>query len=104
MGLVGVPEIGNGKMGMSGIPLGTKNKYKRMDSEPEVELTEEYEDGASCHHLQQIRSKKKKKPGNMSSPAPFLPFSTLFFLAMKLRTKSTNLSLQETRNSPFTKS
>ncbi|CAN6572861.1 unnamed protein product [Malus baccata var. baccata] len=61
MGLVGVPEIGNGDMGLSGIPLGTKNKYKRMDSESEVELTEEHEDAASRHHLQQIRSKQTRK-------------------------------------------
>ncbi|KAB2609751.1 polyol transporter 4 [Pyrus ussuriensis x Pyrus communis] len=61
MGLVGVPEIGNGEIGLSGIPLGTKNKYKRMDSESEVELTEEYEDAASRHHLQQIRSKQTRK-------------------------------------------
>lgn len=39
MGLVGVHENGNGEMGLSGIPLGSKNKYRRMDSE----LTEEDE-------------------------------------------------------------
>jgi len=30
---MGFQENGNGDMGMSGIPLGAKNKYKRMNSE-----------------------------------------------------------------------
>ncbi|OIV99233.1 hypothetical protein TanjilG_06538 [Lupinus angustifolius] len=30
---MGIQENGNGELGLSGIPLGTKNKYKRMNSE-----------------------------------------------------------------------
>ncbi|KAI4333980.1 hypothetical protein L6164_018724 [Bauhinia variegata] len=37
---MGFQESGNGEMGLSGIPLGGKNKYKRMDSE----FLEEYDD------------------------------------------------------------
>ncbi|XP_058217980.1 probable polyol transporter 4 [Rhododendron vialii] len=33
MGLVGNQENGNGEVGLSGIHLGSKNKYRRMDSE-----------------------------------------------------------------------
>lgn len=33
MGMAGVQENGHGEMGMSDFPLGSKNKYKRMDSE-----------------------------------------------------------------------
>lgn len=32
MGMTGVQENGHGEMGMSDFPLGSKNKYKRMDS------------------------------------------------------------------------
>lgn len=48
MGLVGVQEHGNGEMGMSGISMGTKNKYKRMDSE----LSEDQDFDPSHHHHQ----------------------------------------------------
>lgn len=48
MGLMGVQEHGNGEMGMSGISLGTKNKYKRMDSE----LSEDQDFDPSHHHHQ----------------------------------------------------
>lgn len=33
MGMAGVQENGHGEMGLSDFPLGSKNKYKRMDSE-----------------------------------------------------------------------
>ncbi|KAG5569358.1 hypothetical protein H5410_059124 [Solanum commersonii] len=33
MGMAGVQENGHGEMGMSDFPLGSKNKYKRMDSD-----------------------------------------------------------------------
>lgn len=56
MALVGVQENGNGEMGFSGIPLGTKNKYRRMDSElPEAS------DDASHHHHQEGSSKNTRK-------------------------------------------
>ncbi|XP_059452163.1 probable polyol transporter 4 [Corylus avellana] len=56
MGLVGVQENGNGEMGLSVVPLGTKNKYRRMDSE----LTEDVDD-ASHHHHQENRSKSTRR-------------------------------------------
>nr|QCU55122.1 polyol transporter [Camellia fraterna] len=54
MGLVGLQEYGNREMGLSGFPLGAKNKYRRMDSE----LTE---DDDSLHLQQQQRSRNTKK-------------------------------------------
>ncbi|CAI9783663.1 unnamed protein product [Fraxinus pennsylvanica] len=33
MGLAGIQENGVGEMGLGGVPLGAKNKYRRMDSE-----------------------------------------------------------------------
>ncbi|KAI8011513.1 putative polyol transporter 4 [Camellia lanceoleosa] len=54
MGLVGLQENGNREMGLSGFPLGTKNKYRRMDSE----LTE---DDDSLHLQQQQRNRNTKK-------------------------------------------
>nr|QCU55124.1 polyol transporter [Camellia fraterna] len=54
MGLVGLQEYGNRDMGLSGLPLGAKNKYRRMDSE----LTE---DDDSLHLQQQQRSRNTKK-------------------------------------------
>lgn len=54
MGLVGVQENGNGEMGLSGVPLGSKNKYRRMDSE----LTEE-DDASQSHHHHVSNSTKK---------------------------------------------
>ncbi|KAG6717890.1 hypothetical protein I3842_04G123000 [Carya illinoinensis] len=56
MELVGVQENGNGEMGFSGIPLGTKNKYRRMDSE-----LSEASDDASHHRHQEGRSKNTRK-------------------------------------------
>lgn len=56
MGLVGVQENGNGEMGLSGLPLGSKNKYRRMNSE----LTEDYDD-ASHQQRQEDRNKSTRK-------------------------------------------
>lgn len=53
MGLVGVQENGNGEVGLS---IGTKNKYRRMDSED----TEDFDDG-SHHHHQEKRSSSTRK-------------------------------------------
>uniref|UniRef100_A0A5B6YRR4 Putative polyol transporter 4 n=1 Tax=Davidia involucrata TaxID=16924 RepID=A0A5B6YRR4_DAVIN len=57
MGLVGIQENGNGEMGLSGVSLGNKNKYRRMDSE----LTEDGYDDTSHHHHQQKKSNSKRK-------------------------------------------
>lgn len=57
---MGIPENGNGEMGLAGIPLGAKNKYKRMDSE----LTDDMElddDAVSRHHQQLERSRTTRK-------------------------------------------
>ncbi|KAA3482752.1 putative polyol transporter 4 [Gossypium australe] len=54
MGLVGVQGDGNGEMALS---LGSKNKYKRMDSE----LSDDFEDNASHHHHQLERKKSTRK-------------------------------------------
>ncbi|KAK8363743.1 hypothetical protein V6Z12_A03G182800 [Gossypium hirsutum] len=54
MGLVGVQGDGNGEMALS---LGSKNKYKRMDSE----LSDDFEDDASHHHHQLGRKKSTRK-------------------------------------------
>ena len=56
MGLVGVQEHGNREMGLSGISLGTKNKYKRMDSE----LSEDHND-PSHHHEEEDRGSSIRK-------------------------------------------
>nr|XP_023891746.1 probable polyol transporter 4 isoform X1 [Quercus suber] len=56
MGLVGVQENGNGEMGLSGLPLGSKNKYRRMNSE----LTEDYDDASHQQH-QEDRNKSTRK-------------------------------------------
>ncbi|KAJ7981435.1 putative Sugar transporter [Quillaja saponaria] len=56
MVLVGIQENGNGEMGLSGVSLGHKNKYKRMNSE----LAEDYDD-ASHHHHQEDRSSSTRK-------------------------------------------
>ncbi|KAJ7948292.1 putative Sugar transporter [Quillaja saponaria] len=56
MGLMGVQENGKGEQGLSGVPLGSKNKYKRMNSE----LTEDYDD-SSHHHHQEDRSSSTRK-------------------------------------------
>uniref|UniRef100_A0A5B6YRK7 Putative polyol transporter 4 n=1 Tax=Davidia involucrata TaxID=16924 RepID=A0A5B6YRK7_DAVIN len=57
MGLVSIQENGNGGMGLSGVSLGTKNKYERMDSE----LTEDGYDDASHHQHEQKRSITTRK-------------------------------------------
>lgn len=54
MGLVGVQGDGNGEMTLF---LGSKNKYKRMDSE----LSDDFEDDASHHHHQLERNKSTRK-------------------------------------------
>ena len=51
MGLVGVPENGNGETGVS-LALGSKNKYRRMDSE----LTEDDD-----HYLREERKSTIRK-------------------------------------------
>lgn len=53
MGLLGLQENSNREMGLSGFPLGAKNKYRRMDSE----LTE---DDDSLHLQQQQRNRNTK--------------------------------------------
>ncbi|KAK2985507.1 hypothetical protein RJ640_008680 [Escallonia rubra] len=59
MGLMGVQENGNGDMELAGLPLGNKNKYKRMVSE----LTDygDEDDDASHHHHQQDKSRSIRK-------------------------------------------
>ncbi|KAL0001898.1 hypothetical protein SO802_015679 [Lithocarpus litseifolius] len=56
MGLAAVQENGNGDMGLSGLPLGRKNKYRRMNSE----LTEDYDDASHQQH-QEDRNKSTRK-------------------------------------------
>lgn len=56
MGLVGAQENGHGELGLSGITLGSKNKYKRMGSK----LTEDCDD-ASHHHHQEDTSRSTRK-------------------------------------------
>lgn len=53
---MGVQENGNGEMGLSGLPLGSKNKYRRMNSE----LTEDYDDASHQQH-QEDRNKSTRK-------------------------------------------
>lgn len=58
MGLMNIQENGNeDMMGLSGVALGTKNKYKRMNSE----FTEDHDDDASNHHLQVERRSRTRK-------------------------------------------
>ncbi|OMP07871.1 Sugar/inositol transporter [Corchorus olitorius] len=54
MGLVGVQENGNGEMGLS---LGTKNKYKRMDSE----LSDDFDDDIALYQDQLERKRSTRK-------------------------------------------
>ncbi|KAK7854478.1 probable polyol transporter 4 [Quercus suber] len=56
MGLVGVQENGNGEMGLSGLPLGSKNKYRRMNSE----LTEDYDDASHQQHQEDRNNSTRK--------------------------------------------
>ena len=56
MGLMGVQENGTGEMGLSGVSLGSKNKYKRMDSD----MKEDEDDGASLHHHHHQEEDRKR--------------------------------------------
>ncbi|KAL4620366.1 hypothetical protein ACB092_06G148900 [Castanea dentata] len=56
MGLVGVQENGNGEMGLSSLPLGSKNKYRRMNSE----LREDYDDASRQKHQQDRNNSTRK--------------------------------------------
>ncbi|KAF7805917.1 putative polyol transporter 4 [Senna tora] len=53
---MGFQENGNGEMGLSGIPLGAKNKYKRMNSE----LPEDADDVLHQQHQQDRRNSTRK--------------------------------------------
>ena len=53
---MGFQENGNGEMGMSGIPLGVKNKYKRMNSE----LPEDNDDVLHQQQVDERRSSTRK--------------------------------------------
>ncbi|KAI3668050.1 hypothetical protein L6452_43124 [Arctium lappa] len=63
--IMGVQENGSGHLGMSGVPLGSKNKYRRMD----YELTDHSTKGA-------------KVQGNMCLLVLHLHLSTMFYLVM----------------------
>lgn len=55
---MGVQENGNiGDIGLSGVSLGSKNKYKRMDSE----MKEDEDDDALHHHQEEDRRSRTKK-------------------------------------------
>lgn len=54
---MGLQENGNGEMGLSGVPLGSKNKYMRMDSEMSQMIEED--DASQSHHHQLSNSTKK---------------------------------------------
>lgn len=55
---MGIEDNENGETGLSAVPLGFKNKYKRMDSQ----LTEEEDDDdASHHHDQEKRNTSTRK-------------------------------------------
>ncbi|XP_075671631.1 putative polyol transporter 4 [Castanea sativa] len=56
MGLVGVQENGNGEMGLSSLPLGSKNKYRRMNSE----LREDYDDASRQKHQEDRNNSTRK--------------------------------------------
>ncbi|KAI4322655.1 hypothetical protein L6164_022328 [Bauhinia variegata] len=53
---MGFQENGNGEMGLSGIPLGAKSKYKRMDSE----FLEECDDVLQQQQLEDRRNSTRK--------------------------------------------
>ncbi|KAF5745973.1 polyol transporter 4 [Tripterygium wilfordii] len=55
MGMVGVQENGRTEMGLAGVSLGSKNKYRRMDSE----LPEDGDDAS--HHVYQDRRSSTRK-------------------------------------------
>lgn len=55
---MGIEDNENGETGLSAVPLGFKNKYKRMDSQ----FTEEGDDDdASHHHHQEKRNTSTRK-------------------------------------------
>ncbi|KAM4103840.1 hypothetical protein ACJW30_06G109400 [Castanea mollissima] len=56
MGLVGVQKNGNGEMGLSSLPLGSKNKYRRMNSE----LREDYDDASRQKHQEDRNNSTRK--------------------------------------------
>lgn len=56
MGMAGVQENGHGEMSLSDFPLGSKNKYKRMDSE-----FTDYDDGDNDHYQLERRKKSTRK-------------------------------------------
>lgn len=53
---MGFQENGNGEMGLSAIPLGAKNKYKRMNSE----LVEDNDDVLNQQQREERRSSTRK--------------------------------------------
>lgn len=54
--MAGIQENGGGEMGLGGLPLGAKNKYRRMDSE----LTDYDGDSEQQHQLENKRSSTRK--------------------------------------------
>ncbi|KAL2493874.1 putative polyol transporter 4 [Forsythia ovata] len=56
MGLAAIQENGEGEMGLGGVPLGAKNKYRRMDSE----LTDYDGDFEHHHQLEKKRNSTRK--------------------------------------------
>lgn len=53
---MGVQQNGNGEMGLAGVPLGSKNKYKRMNSE----LPEDYDDASNQHHQEDTNKSTRR--------------------------------------------
>ncbi|MED6154963.1 putative polyol transporter 4 [Stylosanthes scabra] len=53
---MGFQQHGDGEMGLSGIPLGSKNKYKKMNSD----LPDDYDDVLNQHHIQERRNSTRK--------------------------------------------
>ncbi|CAI9782273.1 unnamed protein product [Fraxinus pennsylvanica] len=56
MGMAGIQENGDGEMGLGGVPLGAKSKYRRMDSE----LTDYDGDSEQHHQLDNKRNSTRK--------------------------------------------
>lgn len=52
-----LPENGNGEMGLSGIPLGAKNKYKRMKNS---ELPDDIDDVLHQQEQEERRNSTRK--------------------------------------------
>ena len=53
---MGIQDNGNGEMQLSDVPLDTKNKYKRMDSEL-TDFDDDFND--ALHHHQQTEERRK---------------------------------------------